>query len=162
MRSRLGIALSLAVLATAGGLLMMTAASGQTVLHMVVEVSMNSRVAVDDIDQDGRLRLGDRIAARGALMDESRTDRLGTSYIHCVVHKRIVDPDQGLWNCNYVLELSEGDIVLQGLDPRGSGEYEMAVLGGTGTYAGASGSAMFTDVSSDTGGYTDIVINLEG
>jgi hypothetical protein len=158
MRSKLSIAITLVVLAVTGGVLTATAASGQSVLH-VVGPQQDTRVASFDANRPG-LRLGDRIAGRGPLVDESQTDRVGTAYLQCLVHKRIIDPDRGLWNCNYTLELADGDIVLQGLDPRGPGEYEMAVLGGTGAYAGASGDATFTDVGTGASAYTDIVIRL--
>jgi hypothetical protein len=161
MRSKLSITILLVVLAVAGGVVLMTTtASGRTVLHFVVAPSQPSYVAFDDVNGDGRLRLGDRIAARGPLSDETQTDRVGTSYVQCLVHRRILDPDKGLWNCNYVLELEDGDIILQGLDPRGPGEYEMSVLGGTGAYADATGDATFTDVGTDSDGYTDMMIRL--
>ena len=96
------------------------------------------------------------------MVDETQNERLGTAYQQCLVHRRIVDPDRGLWNCNYVLELADGDIVLQGLDPRGVGVYKMSVLGGTGVYAGATGDATFTDVGTNAGAYTDMVIRLSG
>ena len=157
MRSKLSIAIPLVVLVVAGGVLLPSSASGQTVLHVVFGPQPTTKFV--DVDGDG-LRLGDRIAARGPLFDETQTDRLGTSYAQCLVHRRIVDPDRGLWNCNYVLELADGDIMLQGLDPRGPGVYEMSVLGGTGAFAGVTGDATFTDVGSDADAYTDMVIRL--
>jgi hypothetical protein len=160
MRTRLGIVISSVALAIAGGLLLTTSASGQTVIHLTVSIDGN-RIAIDDPQHDG-LGLGDRLTARGPLLDESQTDRVGTTYMGCLVHRRIIDPDRGLWNCNYVLELEDGEIMLQGLDPRGPGVYEMAVIGGTGAYAGANGDATFTDVGGDADGYTDMVIRLGG
>jgi len=157
MRSKLGIAIPLAVLIVALGVFVTPSARGQTVLHLVVDTG--GRLAVVDLHRDG-LRLGDRIAARGPVVDETQTERLGIAYVQCLVHRRIVDPDQGLWNCNYVLELADGEVILQGLDPRGPGVYEMSVLGGTGAYAGASGDATFTDVVTETDMYTDMVIRL--
>ena len=50
--------------------------------------------------------------------------------------------------------------MLQGLDPRGPGVYDMAILGGTGAYSGASGEATFTDVGSGRNAYTEIAIPL--
>lgn len=163
MRSRLGITIWLAVLAIAVGMLMTSTASGQKqrVVHVVVPLQ-DIRAKVVDHNRDG-LRLGDQIAARGSLLDESQTDRVGTAYLQCLVHKRIIEPNRGLWNCNYVLELADGEIMLQGLDPRGPGVYEMAVLGGTGAYAGANGDATFTDVGTegvDANPHTDIVVRL--
>ncbi len=159
MRSKLGIAIPLVVLATTGAVLLSPNASGQTVLHVVSGPQHKVKVAAFDHNNPG-LRLGDRIAARGPLLDETRSERLGTTYLQCLVQRRIFEPDRGLWNCNFVLELEDGDIVLQGLDPRGPGVYEMAVLGGTGAYASATGDATFTDVGTDVDAYTDIVIRL--
>jgi hypothetical protein len=159
MRRKLSI--PLVVLAVVAGVLLTTSASGQTVLHVVFGPEEHIKKAFVDVHRDG-LRLGDRIAARGQLVDEAQSERLGTAYVQCLVHRRIVDPDRGLWNCNYVLELADGDIVLQGLDPRGPGVYEMSVLGGTGAYADATGDATFTDVGTDAVAYTDIVIRLSG
>ncbi len=161
MRSKLSIAMLLIVLAVAGGVLMTTSASGQPALHVIFGPQKDVRVASFDTNRDG-FRLGDRIAGRGPVVDETQTERLGTGYLQCLVHRRILDPERGLWNCNYVLELTDGDIVLQGLDPRGPGVYEMSVLGGTGSFAGATGDATFTDVGSDADTYTDMVIRLKG
>ena len=158
MRSKLSIVFPLVVLTVATGVLLATSASGQTVLHVVAR-AQNTKLI--DIHGNG-LRLGDRAASRGPLLDESQTERLGTAYLNCDVHRQIVGAHRGLWNCNYVLELADGDIVLQGLDPRGSGVYEMAVLGGTGAYAGAAGDATFTDVGRGGEEYTDMVIRLSG
>src|SRR5687767_9718281 len=118
MRRTLAVAIPLTVLMIAVGVFLTPSASGQTVLHLVSETG--GRVAVFDLHHDG-LRLGDRIAGRAPVVDESQTERLGTAYLQCLVHKRIIDPNQGLWNCNYVLELADGEIILQGLDPRGPG-----------------------------------------
>ena len=148
------------VLAVVAGVFVIPNASGQTVLRVVLGPQGEVRVAAVDVGRNG-LRLGDRIAGRGPLIDETQTERLGTGYVHCIVHRRIVDPDRGLWNCNYVLELADGEIMLQGLDPRGPGAYEMAVLGGTGAYAGTAGDATFTDFGSDGSEYTDMVIRLD-
>jgi hypothetical protein len=160
MRSKLTIASLSVVLAVAGGVLMASSASGGTDLHVVVAPAGYGGIAFEDVNGDGRLRLGDGISARGPLFDSTQSIRVGTSYMQCLVHRRIIDTDQGLWNCNYVLELEDGDIVLQGLDPRGPGVYEMAVLGGTGVFAGASGDATFTDVGPGGEEYTDMVIRL--
>ncbi len=161
MRRKVSLAISVVVLTVTGAVLATPSASGQAVLHVVFGPQQDIRIATFDKNANG-LRLGDRIAGRGPLVDETRSDRVGIGYVHCVVHKRIIDPDKGLWNCNYVLELADGDIVLQGLDPRGPGEYEMAVLGGTGAYAGIRGDATFTDVGTDADSYTDIVIRSRG
>lgn len=159
MRARIGVPLVLVVSTLLAGVIGTGAATGRTVLHLVLPADTQK---VRDVDHytDG-LRLGDRAAARGPLTDADGT-RVGTAYADCMVHRRITGPETGLWTCTYVLELSDGDLIVKGLDPRGPGEYEMAVLGGTGAYATASGDATFTDTSGETGevGKTDMVIRL--
>jgi hypothetical protein len=159
MRARIGVPVVLVVSALLAGALGMSTAAGQTVLHLVLPADTQK---VREIDHDGRgLSLGDRVVARGALTDADGT-RVGTSYGDCNVHRRILGPETGLWNCTYVLELADGDLVVKGLDPRGPGEYEMAILGGTGAYATASGDATFTDTFDETSGFdrTDMTIRL--
>ena len=160
MQARTGVPLVLVVSALLAGLIGTQAATGQTVLRLVLPAD-TQRVRIVDHDVDG-LRLGDRAAGRGPLNDADGT-RVGIAYADCVVHRPIKGPETGLWVCTYVLQLDDGDLTVKGLDPRGPGEYEMAVLGGTGAYANASGDATFTDISAETGevGRTDMVIRLK-
>ena len=157
MRARTAVPLVLVMSTLLAGLIGMRAATGQTVLHLVLPAETQK---IRDVDGFG-LRMGDRLAARGPLNDSGGT-KVGTAYADCAVARRILGPETGLWNCTYVLELDDGDLVIQGLDPRGPGTYEMAVLGGTGAYADASGDATFTDTGDGTGevGQTDMVIRL--
>lgn len=141
------------------GLIGMRAATGQTMLHLVLPAETQK---IREVDHHGDgLRLGDRAAARGLLTDAEGT-KVGKSYADCVVHRRITGPETGLWTCTYVLDLADGDLIVKGLDPRGPGEYEMAILGGTGAYANASGDATFTDTYDESSGLdkTDMVIRL--
>ena len=111
-----------------------------------------------DFKQQG-LRLGDRAAARGPLLDGARTNPMGYAYLDCVVVNRIIpDPKapRGLFWCTYILRLADGDLTVEGLDPHGPGVYTFAVLGGTGKYARASGEATLTDTAEGT----DFVIDL--
>lgn len=134
-------------------------ASGGATLNLVFGPENKTTERAFDTDGNG-LRLGERVVARAPLRDEPRGEKLGRGHAECVVMKRIIDPDVGLWNCTYVLKLDDGEIMLQGLDPRGRGVYDMAVLGGTGAYSGASGDATFTDVGSERNLYTEIAIPL--
>ena len=158
MRTRIAIPLAL-VAALVAGLIGMGTASGQSALHLVIRAD-TQKVRMVDLNHDG-LRLGDRVAARAPLTDADGTT-VGTSYADCLVHRRIASPEAGLWSCNYVLELADGHLMLRGLDPRGPGVYEMAVLGGTGAYASASGDATFTDTFDEAQGFdkTEIAIRL--
>lgn len=159
MRARVGVPLVLVMSMLMAAVFGMRAATGQTVLHLVLPADTQK---VREINHYGNgLGLGDRAAARGRLTDADGATA-GTAYADCLVHRRIKGPETGLWNCTYVLELDDGDVVLQGLDPRGPGTYEMAVLGGTGVYANASGDATFTDTFDEANGFdkTDMVIRL--
>ena len=158
MRARIGVLVALVVSALLAGLIGMPAATGQTVMHLVLPAE-TQKVRLIDHRENG-LRLGDRAAGRGPVMDPDGA-RAGTAYADCVVHRHMLG-DKGLWTCTYVLDLGDGDLTVKGLDPRGPGEYEMAVLGGTGAYADASGDATFTDTfgDPDTFAKTDMVIRL--
>ena len=106
------------------------------------------------LDLDHRaLRLADRLAARGPLLDGARTSQVGYAYLDCVVMNKITDDQKGpggLFWCTAVLKLVDGDLTAEGLDPHGPGVYKFAVLGGTGAYAGASGEATLTDTAEGT------------
>ena len=145
--------LLLAAVAAVGALSLGGSAAGKTTLHF--EMPMDSlRIRFQDAPAGG-LRLGDRLAARAHLLNEARA-RVGTAHLDCMVDRRIRGEDKGVYNCEYVLELDDGDIMLDGLDPRGPGSSQFAVLGGTGAYAGANGEATFTDTDESA----DMVLTL--
>ena len=81
---------------------------------------------------------------------------MGSLYIDCEVVRRITDEPAGLYMCMIALDLADGTLLLEGLDPAGVGQHELAVVGGTGAYVGATGSATVTDSSNEA----DIVIDL--
>ena len=132
-------------------------AGAQTSVH--VFTAAPSKVTLLDLDRPG-LRLGDRLAARGPLVDASQTSRVGRAYLECVVMNEITDDPiegpGGLYRCTYVLKLAEGNLTIDGLDPHCPGVYTFAVLGGTGAYAGATGEATLTDTLDGT----EFVIDL--
>ena len=130
-------------------------ASGQTDLHVFMPAS-SLRGSVIDVVRGPAQQLGDGVAGRGRLIDPATGENAGTLYQECTVMRKIGGLEQGLWRCSYHLRLEGGSVVLQGLDPRGSGSSKFAVLGGTDAYRGASGDAVLTD--SDGG--TDIAISL--
>ncbi|HEY7873982.1 MAG TPA: hypothetical protein VIG64_02550 [Actinomycetota bacterium] len=146
--------LLLAALAVTGAALFAGGpAAGKTTL--VFSVPGGGPVKFLDFGEDG-LKLGDRLASRGPLLDEA-DERVGTAHLDCMVDRRIVGPDEGVYDCEYILELDDGQIMLEGLDPHGPGSSQFAVLGSTGAYAGANGEATFTD----THERTEMVINLD-
>ena len=149
-----------AVVAAAVLVLNASLAGGAATLNLVFGPQKETKVVAFDTDGNG-LRFGERLVGRGPLRDQTRSERLGTGFAECVVQKRIIDPDVGLWNCTYTLKLRGGEIILQGLDPRGPGVYEMAVLGGTGAFLRASGDATFTDVGRGPNAFTEMTIRLQ-
>jgi hypothetical protein len=144
---------AVAVVATA--LLGSTGARGQSVIHVVMTPDELTTRFLNFGRPD--LRLGDRIAAKGVLRDESLATRVGTAHLECVVQRRL--SGHGLFRCSYVLSLQDGDIILEGLDPAGPGTYILAVTGGTGAYRDARGEATFTDTFTE-GPATDMLIDL--
>jgi hypothetical protein len=52
--------------------------------------------------------------------------------------------------CNIVVSLSKGTLAVQGLVPEHSHNTPLAVVGGTGAYSGARGTARATDVNDTT------------
>jgi hypothetical protein len=154
MRAKAAVLASLVVLATLGvALIRATAASGQGQVHVVLPAD-SLKIRFLDFRRQG-LRLGDRLAGHGPLLDETRTTPVGTAHMDCLVQRRITD-GSGLYDCTYVLELQGGQLVLRGLDPRGPGVASFAVLGGTGSYQNARGQGTFTDSREET----DMVIEL--
>jgi hypothetical protein len=111
-----------------------------------------------DFEREG-LRLGDRLAPHSPLLDGMAGTQVGTSYGDCVVAREITDGADGpggIYRCSYVLDLNDGDLIIEGLDPHGPGTYTFAVMGGTDAYAGARGDATLTNSSDGT----DVVVDL--
>jgi hypothetical protein len=155
-RSRAGIAAIVLALVVAGAVLSSRPAGAQVDVHAFWPVD-TIRSRFHDFGDDG-LRLGDRLTSRGPLVDASHASEVGVAYQECVVMRRITDVPSGLYRCTYELVLADGSIVVEGLDPHGSGVYTFAVLGGTGAYARATGDAVLTDSAEGT----DFVIDLAG
>lgn len=128
-------------------------AGAQGDVHVVWPIS-SVKTTFLDFESDG-LRLGDRLASRGPLLDATQTNQAGSAYLECVVMRSITD-GHGLYRCSYLLKLADGTILLEGLDPRGPGTATFAVMGGTGAYRDATGEATLTDTLSET----DLVIEL--
>ena len=141
---------TLALALVAAGMIGGGAATAQGDVHVVVQFDSNTGRIID-MDDDGRLELGDRVEFLAKLFDAASPDeKVGRAFGTCLVERRIEPGVSGLWRCTYLLKLAEGTIVLDGLDPAGPGAYELAVTGGTGAYNAADGQATFTDTASST------------
>jgi hypothetical protein len=131
-------------------------ATGQTVIHVSVPTGSGGAIAEIEVSGGSGFQLGDGVVARGPLFDPATGADAGSFYMECTAMRKIVATTVGLWRCSYHLRLTDGGLVLQGLDPRGEGTSTFAVLGGTKTYRDASGDAVFTDSVNGT----DIVVSL--
>jgi hypothetical protein len=158
MRAKLVILVGLILLtAVVTGVIGATSASGQRVIHVVFGYGKHTKFGFVDVGKTG-LRLGDRLAFHGPLSDASGSNRLGAAFADCVVQHHIEGATTGLYECNWLLALENGKIIVQGMDPHGPGKTVFGVLGGTGAYQTARGQATFTDSKTTT----DIVVELIG
>jgi hypothetical protein len=150
MRKRIGAAAAVALLAvTLGGVVRGATAAPATVEVDLLMPADELVIQVIDFDHDG-LRLGDRLVGRAPLYDATGTHRLGRAFLECVVVSNRLTNTTGLFRCSYLLDLAEGDILVEGIDPRGPGSYTMAIYGGTDAYRQASGDADFVDTPDAT------------
>ena len=118
-----------AVLATAG-----SAAPKHHTLHFTSKTQPGVGFFPDGAPQEGsRLGFGDTITG-----SDHGTDRA----VCTVIGGRLL--------CNIVVSLSKGTLAVQGLVPEHSHNTPLAIIGGTGAYNGASGTARVTDVNDTT------------
>jgi hypothetical protein len=87
------------------------------------------------------------------VLDRKGGARIGTSYAHAVVVKGRTFESASL-QANIVLALRDGTIALAGIV--GATQRPLAVVGGTGTYQGARGSA----TEKETGSGAELTIRL--
>jgi hypothetical protein len=125
--------------------------AGDGIMHIVLGLGSN---VFQDFDQDG-MGFGDRLIARGPI---TRPDgrRIGNGYGDCVVVSKVLEG--GRWWCRYVLDLPQGQITTEGLDPQGISDVFFSITGGTGDYRDAQGQAEFVDSSTQT----DVSLDLGG
>jgi hypothetical protein len=100
-----------------------------------------------------RLSAGDELVNRTPVLDHKGGARIGTSYAHAVV----VDGsnfEHASLQASSLLALRDGTIALAGLV--GSTQRPLAVVGGTGAYDGARGSA----TEKETGDGAELTIRL--
>lgn len=157
VRWRIGLTMAVALLVVVATLLVARPAGAQGDVHVFTPVD-GTHAKYADFGRAG-LRLGDRLATRGPLLDATRTTKVGSFSADCLVVKAITDgPDgpSGVYRCSYLLRLDEGHLIVEGWDPHGPGSYTFAVLGGTGTYANATGDATLVDRAAGT----EFVIDL--
>jgi hypothetical protein len=101
-----------------------------------------------------RLSPGDELVGRAPLLERRHGRRVGTSYVHAAVvsGRRF---EKATLQADVLLALHDGTLALAGL--AGSRQRPFAVVGGTGAYQGAAGSATEREVA----GGAELTIRLE-
>jgi hypothetical protein len=160
-RDQLGVAGGLALASVMSVIVLNALPVGAQGEPMRVDLrSADAIHALVDVDDDGRIEMGDRVAVRGPLVEPATGDPRGRSFWDCVAMTRIrFEPPSGRWMCTVLLRLADGDITLQGPDPAGFGASVFAVTGGTGLYQSARGEADVVDAPDPD--RTEITINLQ-
>jgi hypothetical protein len=148
---RWGAAAALVVVVAVMG----TATAGTGTQSTDLDLIMNGDEGVG-VTYGGINSMGDRIIQR-SLLYEGET-QVGRSFQECVVvSAKIVGATKGLWRCSYILELPDGDLLIEGLDPRGVGTGNFAIVGGTEAYRTARGDAVLTDTTE----HTEVHLHIE-
>ena len=93
---------------------------------------------------------------RAPLFNLAETQRVGRVFGECVVVSDRITDTRGLWRCSYLLELAAGDLIIEGLDPRGVGSSKFAILGGTEGFRTAGGDADLVDTPTRTEMYLHV------
>jgi hypothetical protein len=162
MRTRTATAVAAgALLAMVLGGVVRTASAGPSTststTEMTVVIGLGGGALTElDFDHDG-LTMGDRVVFRGPLYDESMAHKVGQAKGECVVQSNKITQTSGMWRCSYIVELEGGDVIIEGLDPRGDGSSKFAIVGGTETYSSATGDADLVD----GGGVTTMHLHIE-
>jgi hypothetical protein len=145
--SKLGIGLSAAIAAavTAAALASSGAAqTGGTELHLVATAQKSAEFFPHRHPHPGdQIGFGDKVSG----------DDTGITRAVCTI---VGGPGKGL-PCTIWVKLSKGSLQLQSMLPEKSHNSPVAVVGGTGAYNGARGTAYATDVSKTK---TNIVVDL--
>ena len=155
-RRKVGVAAAIALLLVVATLFVALPAGAHGDIHVFTGPPGTHKFF--DFGRPG-LRIGDRLVARGALLNETQESEVGSFSMDCVVIRAITDDPSGpggVYRCSYLLQLAEGDLILEGLDPHGPGTHTFAVLGGTEAYASARGDALLLDGANGS----ELVINL--
>ena len=144
MTIRIALAAIAAALVTAA--LVATAGSAQAPAGTTLHLVSKSDKSVGYFPKH-RPRAGDRVG----FGDTVSGDDTGYDRGACTVVGR------GSLLCTIQVQLAKGTLSAQGIVPQRSKNTPVAIIGGTGAYDGASGTALVTDVNTTT---TDITVTL--
>jgi hypothetical protein len=129
-------------------------ASGQTAPTTIHLVDHTKGFAYNDVKPKGlakqKASLGDQFYITGKLTG----DQTGTDALVCTV---IVAGKHGAEYCTGIAHLTSGDVMFAGRVTDNDAPDDLAVVGGTGAYAGARGTVHTTNGAHDT---TDITLTF--
>jgi hypothetical protein len=151
MRHKLVLIVAGLLVAGAATLVASSASAATTI--SVVEHATTDKVI--DVGKEGDSP-GDLLMFHNKIYDETDTTVVGSDQGSCIR----ISPKQGTWECVYTTFLEDGQITVE------APFYDLedsvgAITGGTGTYAGASGTIdLHCYVGDDEVGRCDLVFNL--
>ena len=152
------LAASAVVLTPVAVLVVATTATGSTAAETITFNSRPGTFRFVDIAPKGELPTpGDSLVLTNRLFKGG--ERIGTLHAECVVTRKAANPDNTPMLCQGVYVLDGGTLSGTAMLLSSSAVTDIAVTGGTGTYAGASGTA--TEVANETGNRVKVTVTLE-
>jgi hypothetical protein len=135
-----------------------TTATGSTATETLTFTSRPGTFRFFDVAPKGELpTTGDSLVITNRLFKGG--ERIGTLHAECVVTRKVANPDNTPMLCQGVYVLDGGTISGTAMLLSNDAVTKIAVTGGTGTYAGASGTA--TEVTSDNGNKVKVTVTLQ-
>jgi allene oxide cyclase len=122
---------------------------------VVMEFTVVERAATDVVTDTGAEgdTVGDILTFANEVYDEANENMMGTDQGYCI---RVVIG--AAWECNWTLMLEDGSVTVEG-PFYDAGESVLAITGGTGAYASATGQ-MLLRAHDDTGTSFDFVYQI--
>ena len=135
-----------------------TTATGLTAPETLTFNSRPGTFKFVDIAPKGELpTTGDSLLITNRLFKSG--ERIGTLHAQCVVTRKVANPDNTPMLCQGVYVLEGGTLTGTAMLLANDAVTNIAVTGGTGTYAGATGTA--TEVANDSGNRVKVTVNLQ-
>lgn len=135
-----------------------TTATGSTAAETLTFKSKEGTFRFIDVAPKGELpTTGDSLLITNKLFKSG--ERIGTLHAQCVVTRQVANPDNTPMLCQGVYVLDGGTITGTAMLLSNDAVTKIAVTGGTGAYAGASGTAK--EVPSESGNSSKVTVTLE-
>lgn len=135
-----------------------TTATGSTATETLTFTSRPGTFRFIDTAPKGELpTTGDSLLITNRLFKGG--ERIGTLHAECVVTRKVSNPDNTPMLCQGVYVLDGGTLSGTAMLLSNDAVTKIAVTGGTGTYAGASGTA--TEVTNEAGNRVKVTVSLQ-